>query len=342
MKWSKFVFWNVAVILTLFGTIEGGIAWLLNNPRNIPQDWLGEFRMYYLYHDRQVLQCKPECAQFDPDLFYRLRPGMHQFNNREFKTQFTVSNAGFRDNPNDHHSPAIICLGDSHTMGWGVDDDKDYTALLEDKIGLKTLNTGVSSYGTAREFELLKSLDIDSLKYLIIQFDGNDHDENSAYYHNEGVLETSSEDTYQKMVSDQNKAITYFPFKHVSYFLRRYLEKNHPELIVQSEAEEISAKKKLPYVMPLDAFLYAVKSVELPNDVVIIVFQFGDIPNSILIEPLINSVKQGTDGISNPIIVLDMQQHLSKDHYYRLDTHLNTDGHAVVAGVLANTISELQ
>ena len=48
--------------------------------------------------------------------------------------------------------PGIAVLGDSHAMGWGVNDDETFSAVLEKKIDKPVYNLAVSGYGTIREF----------------------------------------------------------------------------------------------------------------------------------------------------------------------------------------------
>ena len=44
----------------------------------------------------------------------------------------------------------IAILGDSHAMGWGVNDEETFAALLENKINKKVYNLAVSGYATKR------------------------------------------------------------------------------------------------------------------------------------------------------------------------------------------------
>jgi hypothetical protein len=53
--------------------------------------------------------------------------------------------------------------------GSGVEQDQTYTDIIEKKINIRSLNAGISSFGTIREGLMLKSLDRDSLKLVILQ-----------------------------------------------------------------------------------------------------------------------------------------------------------------------------
>ena len=50
-------------------------------------------------------------------------------------------------------------LGDSHAMGWGVEQEEALPQVLARKSGRKVLNAAVSSYGTVREMLMLDRLD---------------------------------------------------------------------------------------------------------------------------------------------------------------------------------------
>ena len=69
-------------------------------------------------------------------------------------------------------------------MGWGVDENETFASLLEQNLKLRVLNASISSYGTARQIELLNSLDVSNLEYLIIQYCKNDFNENKTYLNN--------------------------------------------------------------------------------------------------------------------------------------------------------------
>src|SRR2546428_13296855 len=73
-----------------------------------------------------------------------------RFSNREFATWLSVNAMGFRQTTQMDGPPRIAVLGDSHAMGWGVEDHETFASLIEQSLGEKVANLSVSSYGTAR------------------------------------------------------------------------------------------------------------------------------------------------------------------------------------------------
>ena len=172
----------------------------------------------YLYNTRMVnvIQFNPFLSEYDQKLFYKLKQGDHRFSNLEFSTKFSVNSIGARDDEQSINLPKIICIGDSFTMGWGVEGENMFSSIIEEKSKEKTLNLGVSSYGTAREFLFLNKIDLDSCQHLIIQFCENDVLENRAFVENNFTLDVSNEEVYAQAqrLNHLKKAII-----HLSGFL---------------------------------------------------------------------------------------------------------------------------
>lgn len=325
--------YTVLFFAVLFGT-EAYVAFLLNNPKYIPVIWEDSLRGYYMQKDRKIAQYLPSIAQYDSLLFYKLKPGKHAFNNREFETTFSVNPFGLRDDENALHKPSIICLGDSYTMGWGVNDDESFPSLLEKTTGKTVLNAGVSSYGTVREWELLKMLDTSNLEAVIIQFDANDNNENVSFFHN-GKFTASSLEKYLKTSTNHTQATKYFPLKHVSHFVSDFFKKQFPTNPEKAASKEENTEEEKPYVAPVDAFLNVLNSFHLPNDVTVIVFQVGSAGTDILIDRLNERKAANKLGHYQQIKVVNMQSKLTEKDYYKLDLHLTAEGHRKVSEELS-------
>ena len=78
-------------------------------------------------------------------------------------------------------------------MGWGVKQNETFPQVFEQITGLKTLNGGISSYGTPREIMLLKKLNLEKTQYIFIQYDKNDLAENKKFL-KDGFLKISSKE----------------------------------------------------------------------------------------------------------------------------------------------------
>ena len=60
-------------------------------------------------------------------------------------------------------------------MGWGVNDENTFSAMLQKLTQRKVYNLGVSSYATEQEIKnLLKHPDIDKINTIVIQYCDND------------------------------------------------------------------------------------------------------------------------------------------------------------------------
>jgi lysophospholipase L1-like esterase len=78
----------------------------------------------------------------------------------------------------------VLVLGDSHTAGFEVEQDKTYAAVLESQlrqqgISAEVLNTGISGFGTAEQLAYLEN---EGLRYspdvIVVGFFANDYSDN--------------------------------------------------------------------------------------------------------------------------------------------------------------------
>ena len=135
-------------------------------------------------HNRPMIQFEDSCSKFDSVLFYILKPGNSFFNYHEFNTKIYANSAGFRDEEKALKKPQVVFLGDSHTFGWGVNQNETFASLFQEKTKTNTLNAGIPSYGTARELLSFKRIEKDSLKLIVIQFNETDPPENQYFISN--------------------------------------------------------------------------------------------------------------------------------------------------------------
>ena len=157
------------------------IALLNGIALNIPLIY--DYQKSYYYQDLQsIWQYDWRCAQADINLIYSPKFGKCSFNNPEFKTTLNFDEQGrfvpARKNSNLNEK-GIVLLGDSHTMGWGVNDEETFANILQVNTKKPVFNLGVSSYGTERELKrfALSGL-VDKVDTVVIQYSENDHGEN--------------------------------------------------------------------------------------------------------------------------------------------------------------------
>src|SRR5687768_4014732 len=108
---------NVITALILALLLEGLVSLGLSFPSLIPGFLQKTLQAVYMETDRNIVQY--DCGQYDPKLFYRLKPGECTFTNTEFSVLNQINRKGLRDDERSLEAPEIIVLGDSYTMGWG-------------------------------------------------------------------------------------------------------------------------------------------------------------------------------------------------------------------------------
>jgi len=123
----------------------------------------------------------PGCIQPDPDLIYVPSHGTCAFDDIEFKTTLTFTAEGRETGPKPAGT-GIAVIGDSHAMGWGVNDTETFAAHLQALSSRPVYNLGVASYGTARELiRLQKSGVLDKVDTVVLQYCNNDRGENLQF-----------------------------------------------------------------------------------------------------------------------------------------------------------------
>jgi len=339
-RYVRIIGYNLLVIFTLLCLIELGINYYLNNPSKSPT-WLQQsLRSYYENKDRKIIQFLPECTHYSDALFYELNQGEFHFSNREFDNEYTVNSAGFRDDEASLNCPKIIALGDSYTMGWGVDQNESFPSLIEDKLGIKVLNTGVSSYGTAREVLSLKKVNLDCLQYLFIQYCPNDFNENKQFMMAEDSLVVSNKEVWDKTVANHAKTTDYYLFKHLFHIVPSF----------GSSATGQTFRVRTPSQQELKvsqerAFLNVLKKTEvLPKNVQIILFSLEaeHCHNSFItgVQKLLE--KEHGSSLFDRISFVDLTGKITSNERSFLDPHLNKRGHEVVADALMEHFKELK
>jgi len=344
-KWLRTVAYNVVVVLLIFSGMELYLNAQLNDPADAPQ-WLQySMRKYYEHFDRNIIQFDPNCAQYDSTLFYTLKPGTSTFSNREFSNVFTVNSKGLRDDEEDLFYPKIIVLGDSYTMGWGVDQELTYSELLQTSFKKPVLNTGISSYGTAREITMLEQINTDSLELLIVQYCPNDLPENQRYVYNNHQLNVSSAEDYALAQSHTQDGIAYYPFKHVVNFAA-FLTKSSPHQIQTpeptTEVPVVVDSSKL--IGAGEAFISILEQTEaiLPTTRIVVFSLEAQKTDAFFIHAVKESLdKQFATSLHDRVSYLDLSGKIDSTHRFVMDPHLNAEGHQVIAAALEEHIAQL-
>lgn len=335
--------WLARLLLAGFSVLlalllcEAFFTLLLRHPallRGLPANLRAHVRNHYLNHDRVLVQADPQAARYDPELTYTLRPGTARFANREFDVELRVNREGLRDTEEALAGPDAIVLGDSFAMGWGVAQDEAFPQRLAALTGLKVLNAGVPSYGTAREVGLLGRLDASRLRFLLVQYDENDWGENDSLERHGGRLPIRTREQYEATVARQQRERAYYPFKHTLGIVGGLLRRERSALDLPAPGKPREAR----------GFLDALRSspvVQRP-DLTVVAFELN--PVGRLDPGFAGALRAAVQDPTLPaplqrLRVIDFSPLLTPEHYFDLDDHLNARGHALVARELARALA---
>jgi hypothetical protein len=295
-------------------------------------------RTIYINGYRSIIQLDSECARYDPELTYTLKPGICHFRNLEFNTIYKINSAGLRDEESSLSKPDIIVLGDSLAMGWGVHQNETYSKIIESKLNLKVLNAAVASYGTYREMRLLNRLDTSNLKYLIIHYMTNDYEENKEFYEHNNVLKISSEKEYNNVQKIYIKSKNYYLGKYTILSLKYFL--GALKLKTRNKIMQFFDAKFLTYYYG-DSVKYfinavmAVSRVDLRGIAIVIVSN-----DDKFIARLKDEIKYGEyPNYIKKIIAIPVASKFTLDSYFILDDHLTAKGHEIIANEIIKTIN---
>jgi len=337
---------SLFLFLFFMALVETGCYWIIHHPSFIPDRFLIVSRSYYNNYQRDLLQFNQDITRYDPALFYRMKSSQTSvFSNIEFSDSISTNTHGFRDDETSLDHPAIVCLGDSYTLGWGVRQNECFSALLQHMLKTPVLNTGMSSYGTAREIASIQNMDKKSISTVVIQYCYNDAEENEAFVKNNFHPLISSAAVYDSAVDMLKWSKTWFPGKYVCTLFKLYMaglkESSHPP------GDKTTAQPSLAPDGHFDReaawFIDVLKRSDLNFDSTqVFVFdiceyqqltgQFVDALKKKLAEPDNRSI------FKDHVHTLHIEKLLTPADYYRLDEHIRPSGHLKIARLLADSI----
>jgi hypothetical protein len=334
------------LFLILIGSCELVCFFGLYNPEYIPKKLLPYFSYYYNNYQRDILQYNKTISMYDSSVFYKMKPDNKSvFKNIEFSDSIYTNGKGFRDNENSLQYKKIICLGDSYTLGWGVHQQETYPHLLANNLKVTVLNTGMSSYGTAREIESVRNLDMTGVENIIIQYSYNDEEENEDYVIHNDHLQVS-----QKAVFDSaGKALAwsnfYFPGKYFFTISKLFLKNKLDNL-----KESLNKKKQttvendtVHYNEMAQSFIEVIKKSGWDFDKVhVFVFDICEYQsmNDKFIQALENELTVQANSLffKNHIHPVHIVSLLQLSDYYLLDWHIKASGQKKIADKLTEEI----
>lgn len=286
-----------------------------------------------------------EFAAWDPELTYTLQPTVTvRHKNREFDVKIRTNSMGLRDDEQSLSAPEIIAIGDSFTMGFGVEQDSTFPQMIEKQTGMTVLNAGIESYGTAREVLLLKRLDTSNLQTLIVQYCPNDLTENAAFLANNGRLDTMDEQRFTTSYEQYRTETEYYFGKYLWYLATHLIPAKAP---VTSEAEkkQRSYQHARGFLDSLQRLPIATKDVQL---IVMVIIDLNasyllrydpDFDNQRFLKDLSSLIESDRypDFIRN-MRLIDVMGALDGNDWFVLDGHLTAQGHQKIADHVLRTL----
>jgi hypothetical protein len=294
------------VLLASFVLLQKGIT------PELP--WVSSIQKYvYMKGARSLWQNKSDCVDFDAEVIYKPKLGACQLG------RFTG---------NKPAGKGIAVIGDSHTMGWGVQDEETYAAELQRLSNRPVFNLGVASYGTVRELmRLEKSGMLDRVDTVILQYCADDLKENRVNRINSAAenREKFNKITTGKMSTSRLlrmflKAYGYafsFPFKRT----RATADKTTPAKAAAAKAPAAQAPDDfLSHYQQLMAVLE--KHPGLKDKRVLIFYNNGH-------GQRFQSFPNGKDKRLPNVEFVNID--IDSSGYYRLDDHMTPAGHKTTA-----------
>ena len=292
---------------------------LINN-KTYDWFWINSIqkKLYFEGGLRNIFQASTDCIIFDENLFYKPKDGTCNFNNPEYLTKVTFKD-GIRINPNNLIYPknnnSIILLGDSVAMGWGVNDDENYSAKLEKLIKSRIFNISVPNYGTIRQVKKLKEMTtLQNINNLIFHYSIDDYNENLELSIKKKYEYIEFEKLFLNNLANQNKI----------FFLMRFYKKSF-RILYHDIIKLINPDKYLIDVDLKEHINLAKKIIEdninINGKKIIILF-------TVTPEMKISNYPEETDKFKIKIIEVD------KKHIFKVDDHFNSVGHTFIANEL--------
>ncbi len=177
------------------------------------------------------------CGQEDLILHHSYQPNCSvSSSSAEWDISVKMNADGLRDDeikPKENYDYRILMLGDSFTIGWGIDQGQTFSDLLEQKFNQNQLNVDVINGGTTSYSPLLEYLFLKEkgLKYnpdlIILNFDLSDF-QNDYYYQKLARYDTSG-----KIIGVSTEEANFLKSIYLKVKLIKFLES--PFLVLDSK-----------------------------------------------------------------------------------------------------------
>ncbi len=322
----------IIIFLVILGCIEGYLYYSLHHSGKANGRFHKLLTEYYLTYELNY----PKLS-YDSVLSYTLEENaVYNHTNIEFSNEIRANSMGLRDDEASLSKPEVICLGDSYTMGWGVDSKRSFPETIEQTTGLNVLNAGMTSYGTVIELLLLDRLDTSNVKFLVIQYYYNDGTENTKFLENNNYLPIGTQKTIDNRFAGHELARKYFPFKYSLTLARMYVRKKiaAPAPEESHNTSYVSADAR-SFLQILNSSKINFKRVKV---LLLDINRYPAYDHHFLdtVQGLLNSGTYRED-LKN-LQLIRFPELNNQRYFFPLDNHLNDSGHAVIASKLIPVI----
>ena len=285
----------------------------------------------------------PSFTTFDPDFGKRLKASFSTTRiTPEFTMSFSTNSLGFRGpEPAGRPERPILFLGDSFTMGYGVNDGEEYPALIgrplaERGIEAPIVNAGLGDNGNGRWLKFLQRFGQDyDPRLIVLQLMANDFDDNAQ----EGLFALTEQERLQALPvrpggsRSLQRVIEAVPGLDQLYLigLARQVKAamgQHSSDDPAAEAERERQAERLTYRL-LEEVLTVAQSHDWP-----VVAISVEIEGERLAE-----IERLFARFRVPLIVMPSKQ-AEPDLYYVLDGHWNARGHVEAAARILTWMTE--
>lgn len=202
-------------------------------------------------------------------------------------------------------------------MGWGVNDEETFAALLEKKINKKVYNLAVSGYATKRELERLRVSSLfEKIDTIIIQYSNNDYHENLSSFNKIEFTDENNKKFLQLMSAEMSFVERFRKGIRYSLSIPFHLIKDKKNYLDWGQHEEF--------------FNAIIKKYDFLDKKRIIVIYSNGINQNFYNFP--NTVSKKFSNVEY------MDISYNKDDFFLIDGHLNSKGHAKIAKSLFERI----
>jgi len=279
-----------------------------------------EYQRNFYFHGgiRNLWQSQKGCIEFDEDLIFVPKKTSCNFKNLEFNTVVKFDDYGRYSKHPSLEKKGIAVIGDSHAMGWGVNDDETFASLLEKKIKRPVFNLAVSGYGTPREIiRLEKSNLLDKVDTVILQYCYNDFGENIGFEKNSydvakqkfSTMATSDPiSNYRKLRKAVRYSVT-IPFDIINKKNQSLDFKGHKKVLLKVLKDYPSLKDKKIIIFYANGFN----------------MKFYNFP-------------KGKSNEMDNVYFLGLN--MGEEHFFKIDGHLSSYGHSIVAQEISKILYE--